>query len=364
MRTEIATDLLRPCAARAVLASHRAFFRGKTVLVTGAAGSIGSAVARTLGDIGCGKLVLLDQFDHGLIEICEEIARAHPAQGVTDSLCDIRDRGRIEALFARTAPDVVIHAAALKHVHLSERHPVECVLTNLVGVRNVLAASASSGARDFLLVSSDKAASPVCVMGATKRLAELLLLGFERERLGAMRMKSVRFGNVWGTQGSVAPRFAAQIEAGGPVEVTHADMQRFFMSADEAVHLILSVAAFDDREAKRAGAYYMEMGEPVRIVDIARDMVRRSGKDIEIIFTGLRPGEKLKEELFDEFEHASSCAIDNVFRVEPASTDAYVTTSDVNKIETMARTLDEETLGRRLFAFLDSRLGRSERAAG
>jgi O-antigen biosynthesis protein WbqV len=363
--TKLPTDALfgRP-AAEFDLGALKSFYRCKRVLVTGAAGSIGSEVAAALAKLGCAHLALLDQFDHGLIEIVEKIARDAPAQSLSESLCDIRDRGRVDAYLARLRPDVVIHAAALKHVHLSERHPIECVLTNLIGVRNVLAAAAASGAEDFMLVSSDKAASPVCVMGATKRMAELLLLGFQRERAGAMRLKSVRFGNVWGTQGSVAPRFMERIAAGGPVEVTHADMQRFFMSADEAVGLILSVAAYADADARKVGAYYMEMGEPVSILDIARNMIKASGKSIDIKFTGLRAGEKLREELYDAYETAASCALPGVYRVAPVSSDAYLTSADVASLETMARTVDDAMLRRRLFAFLDARLGRAEQAAG
>src|SRR5262249_35321749 len=161
-----------------------------------------------------------------------------------------------------------------------ERHPVECVLTNLVGTRNVLAAAAAVGAQEFVLVSSDKAASPVCVMGATKRLAELFLLGFHRERGGGIRLKSVRFGNVLGSQGSVAPRFAAQIAAGGPLEVTHPEMQRFFMSSDEAVGLVLGVTALDDSAAGKASAYFMEMGDPISILEFGRQLIARSERKI------------------------------------------------------------------------------------
>src|SRR5512147_630914 len=208
-------DALRRQKTNSDSTALQAFFAGKTVLITGAAGSIGSALAEQLATMDCARLVMLDQFDHGLIDIVERVSRIDRRLDAVDALCDIRDIERLTACFKRVKPDIVIHAAALKHVHLGERHPAECLLTNLVGVRNTLEASAASGARHFTLVSSDKAASPVCVMGATKRLAELHLATFARERAPNMSVKAVRFGNVVGSQGSVLPRFSAQIAAGG-----------------------------------------------------------------------------------------------------------------------------------------------------
>ncbi|HVY86873.1 MAG TPA: polysaccharide biosynthesis protein [Caulobacterales bacterium] len=353
--------------SNAMAARHgdvRRFFAGKRVLVTGAAGSVGAALCAELARLGCAHLAMLDQFDHGLLEICERVRRIAPDLSTSEALCDIRDRGRLDVWMARARPDVVLHAAALKHVHLGERHPVECVLTNLIGTRNALAAAAAVGAREFVLVSSDKAAAPVCVMGATKRLAELFLLGFHRERGEAIRLRSVRFGNVLGSQGSVTPRFAAQIAGGGPLEVTHPDMQRFFMSSEEAVGLVLGVAALDDPGAGKAGAYFMEMGEPVSILQMGRDMIARSGRDLEIVFTGLRAGEKLKEQLFDEYESVTSAGLPHVFRVTPLSPEAYVSSADVAQLENIARTLDDARVRQRVFAFLDARLGRAEPAVG
>lgn len=359
----IAYTLGRP-ERRFDAALQRRFFADKSVLITGAAGSVGSALALKLAQLGCRKLALLDQFDHGLLEVTEAARRLAPKLKIVEALCDVRDSGRLDSWVARIEPDVVIHSAALKHVHLGERHPVECVLTNLVGARNALRAAAGAGASDFMLISSDKAAAPVCVMGATKRLAELHLIGFQMERAPAMRLRSVRFGNVLGSQGSVLPRFAAQIEAGGPLEVTHPDMQRFFMTADEAVGLILSVTAVDDPGAPGAGAYYMEMGEPVSIMDIGRTMVARSGRSIDIAITGLRPGEKLREQLIDDYETSAPSAIEGVFRVAPRAMDAYVTSADVAHLETAARTLDSAVVRQRVFAHLDQRLRRGEPQAG
>jgi FlaA1/EpsC-like NDP-sugar epimerase len=338
----------------------KAFYADKRVLITGAAGSVGSALSLELARLGCAHLAMLDQFDHGLINIVESVRRIAPKLQITEALCDVRDSGRLDAWVRRIEPDVVIHSAALKHVHLGERHPVECVLTNLVGVRNALSAAANAGAGHFMLISSDKAAAPSCVMGATKRLAELHLTGFQMERPTATRLKSVRFGNVLGSQGSVLPRFEAQIEAGGPLEVTHPDMERFFMSAQEAVGLILSVTALEGE----TGAYFMEMGAPVSIMELGREMIRSCGKQIDVEITGLRQGEKLKEQLADDYETVESTPLPGIFRVTPQSEDAYVTAADVAHLEAMARTMDNAVVRQRVFAHLDQRLGREERATG
>ncbi|WP_228126620.1 polysaccharide biosynthesis protein [Candidatus Viadribacter manganicus] len=337
-----------------------AFFANKRVLITGAAGSVGSALSMRLAALGCAHLALLDQFDHGLLEVVEAVRRAHPSLPTSEILCDVRDPGRLETSIRRAEPDIVIHAAALKHVHMGERHPVECVLTNLVGVRNTAIAAANAGATQFVLISSDKAAAPTCVMGATKRLAELYLGGFARERTRAMVVKAVRFGNVLGSQGSVLPRFRAQIDAGGPLEVTHPKMERFFMSSDEAVGLILSVAALE----AEAGTYFMELGEAVSIVDLGRRMIAKSGKAIDMAFTGLRSGEKLSEQLIDEYESIEASGIANVYRVRSKSADAYLTAGDVAHLETLARTMDNAVLRQRVFAQLDQRLHRDVRPAG
>lgn len=345
------------------LASLQPFYTNKRVLVTGAAGSVGSALCMQLAQLGCGHLAMLDQFDHGLIDIVERVRRAASALQVTEALCDVRDAGRLDVWMRRIEPDIVIHSAALKHVHLGERHPVECVLTNLVGVRNALTAAVNAGAGHFMLISSDKAAAPSCVMGATKRLAELHLAGFQLEKPSATQVKSVRFGNVLGSQGSVLPRFEAQIEAGGPIEVTHRDMERYFMSSQEAVGLILSVIALGDEEPG-AASYYMEMGAPVSIMELGRKLIERAGKRVDIEITGLRPGEKLKEQMFDEYETAAQTTLANVFRVTPTAVDAYVTSADVAQLETVARTMDNAIVRQRMFAHLDERLQREELAAG
>lgn len=340
------------------------FYKNKRVLVTGAAGSIGAELCLELATMGCSHLAMLDQFDHGLLDIVERVRWRAPELHVTEALCDIRDEGRLDTWMRRIEPDVVIHSAALKHVHLGERHPVECVMTNLIGVRNTLSAAVNVGAAHFMLVSSDKAAAPSCVMGATKRLAELYLKGHQMERPCRTKLKSVRFGNVLGSQGSVLPRFEAQIAKGGPVEITHQHMERYFMSGKEAVGLILSVIALGDDAAGGAASYYMEMGEAVSIMDLARDLMRTSKKLVPIRITGLRPGEKLKEQLFDQYETVTSTELPRVFRVTPTAADAYLTSADLSHLGTIARTMDDAIVRQRVFAQLDQRLRREELAAG
>jgi|CXWL01.1.fsa_nt_gi O-antigen biosynthesis protein WbqV len=344
------------------MATSKPFYlRGKRVLVTGAAGSVGAALSARFADLGCGALALLDHFDHGLLDVAETIAKQHRALPVTDVLCDVRDRERLAAVVKRAAPDIVIHCAALKHVHLGERHPGECTLTNLVGLRNAFEAAQAAGAERFLLVSTDKAAAPVCVMGATKRLAELFLANVAPE--SPMQVKSVRFGNVMASQGSVTPRFSAQIAANGPLQVTHPQMKRFFMTSDEAVDLIVDVLGLEEPEAG-AASYFMDMGEPVSILELGRQMIADAGRDVEIEFIGLRPGERLEEQLFDEFETVSESALSGIFRLNARSSDAYVTPADIAELEAAARTADDAVVRQRVFAMLDARLGRELAAAG
>jgi O-antigen biosynthesis protein WbqV len=339
----------------------RAFYKNKRLVVTGAAGSVGSALSYQLARLGCAHLAMVDQFDHGLLCTSEQVKHIAPHLPITDVLCDIRDGERLDRWMRRIEPDLVIHAAALKHVHLGERHPGECILTNLVGVRNSVVAAANAGASHFMFVSTDKAAAPTSVMGASKRLAELFLQGFHMERPTPMRTRSVRFGNVLGSQGSVIPRFEAQIEAGGPLQVTHPDMERFFMSSDEAVGLILNVATLEETEAAGA-AYVMDMGEPVSVLELGRDLISRSTREISVEFTGLRPGEKLKEQWYDEYESVAATPIPGVFRVTPTAADAYVTFADVAYLETIARTMETPVVRQRVFTHLDERLGRQAQA--
>jgi O-antigen biosynthesis protein WbqV len=317
----------------------RRSFADRAVLITGAAGSIGAGLAREIAALGCRRLCLVDHFDHGLLAITDELRHRYPHLRVDDALCDVRSAARLGRTFADFRPDIVLHAAALKHVHLGESHPGECVLTNLVGVRNAARAAQASGAETFLLVSSDKAASPVCTMGVSKRLAELYVQGLARtaERAGAAtRFKIVRFGNVYGSQGSVVPKFLAQIAAGGPVEVTHPDMQRFFMSLADAVDLILTISLFQDDDGSSAGLFMLDMGPPVKIVELARKLIEDAGAPAEIKFIGVRAGEKLSEDLWDEHEFVTGTPLPGVLNVQPLGTPAYLDDDAVADLENIA----------------------------
>jgi O-antigen biosynthesis protein WbqV len=339
--------------------------RGAVVLVTGAGGSIGSELCLELAALGCKRIVALDHSDHALIDAIDAVRRAHPAADIQDLLCDVRDSQRLKACIVRARPDVVIHAAALKHVHMGDRHPAESVLTNLVGVRNAVEASAHAGVGRFVLVSSDKAAEPGSVMGACKRLAELYVHGCGRslaERGVAMQLMSVRFGNVFGSAGSVVPIFARQIDEGRPLTITHPDMRRYFMTIQEAVQLILLVAA--KKDARRSACYLLDMGDEVRIVDLARRMIAQAGVDLDIVVTRVREGEKLNEQLFDEFEVVEPSSIQGVSRITPAASDMDITAQDIAELERTAHTVSDEIVRHRVLALLDSRLQQAVPAVG
>lgn len=271
------------------------FLKGQRVLVTGAGGSIGSELCRQVLRFGASEVVLVDNSETPLFFINHELARAEPGCKISPYVVSVCDLDRMRGIFQRHQPDVVIHAAAYKHVPLMEQNPCEAVKNNVVGTQTVAELAAEFKAASFVLISTDKAVNPTSVMGATKRVTEMYV-----QRLGATypdtKFCAVRFGNVLGSNGSVVPIFREQIRRGGPVTVTDPKMTRYFMTIPEAVQLVLQAASF-----KSSGeVFILDMGEPVKIADLARDMVRLSGMnedDIEIVFTGMRPGEKLFEEL-------------------------------------------------------------------
>jgi O-antigen biosynthesis protein WbqV len=289
--------------------------QGRSVIVTGAGGTIGSELARQVAALGPERLILLDNGEYALWQIDLELAEAHPLVPRETLLADIRDLPRLTAIFDAVRPALVFHAAALKHVPMVEANPLEGLLTNAVGTRHVADAARAAGASAMVLISTDKAVNPTSVMGASKRLAEMYCQALDisardgavKQPGAAMRCVTVRFGNVLGSTGSVVPLFQRQLERGGPLTVTHPDMQRYFMTVREAVGLVLqaSVVGANDAalpEARDGGIFVLDMGPPVKIVDLARQMIRLAGlrpeQDVEIRFTGLRPGEKLYEELF------------------------------------------------------------------
>ena len=276
---------------------------GRRVLVTGAGGSIGSELCRQIARFGPSRLYMLDRDESGL-QATEMTLSGH---GLLDSddliLADIRDPKALADAFERARPEVVFHAAALKHLPLLEAHPLEAWKSNVVGTLNVLTAAEAAGVSTFVNISTDKAANPTCVLGYSKRLAERLTADFARRADG--RYVSVRFGNVLGSRGSVVHAFTAQIERGGPITVTHPDVCRYFMLIPEACQLVLEAASIGvDGEVM-----VLEMGEQVKILEVAQTLIRMSGRrDIDVVFTGLRPGEKLGEELFSPNEQRRSTA--------------------------------------------------------
>jgi FlaA1/EpsC-like NDP-sugar epimerase len=270
---------------------------GRSVLVTGAGGSIGSKLCRQISRFGPAKLFLLDRDESGLQATQLSLTGQGLLQGDEVILATIRDVNNLRTVFQLTRPDIVFHAAALKHLPLLESFPLEAWKTNVLGTANVLTAAAEAGVGTFVNISTDKAADPTCVLGYSKRVAERLTADFARTQAG--RYVSVRFGNVLGSRGSVVHAFAAQIERGGPVTVTHPDVERFFMLIPEACQLVLEAGAIGtDGEVM-----VLEMGEQVKIIDVAKTLIRLSGRqDIDITYTGLRPGEKISEDLFSMHE--------------------------------------------------------------
>ncbi len=299
MREVKVDDLLAREPVRLDLARVRAFIAGRTVLVTGAAGSIGSELCRQVAAQAPERVVLFDRHENGLFALEKELQARHPDVHLEPVLGDILLEDQLDAVFSRFRPTVVFHAAAYKHVSMAERNPLEAVRNNVLGTRNVAHAAIAHGVKEFVLVSTDKAVRPTSVMGVTKRVAELVVQGVQN---GCCRFVAVRFGNVLGSNGSVVPIFREQIARGGPVTVTHPEVTRYFMTIPEAVQLILQAAG----TGHGGEIFVLEMGQAVRIADLARQMIRLSGfepdEDVEVVFTGLSPGEKLHEELVSDGE--------------------------------------------------------------
>jgi len=293
-------DLLRRQPIELDLVAIGRFLRGKRVLITGAAGSIGSEIARQVIHHQAKSVVCLDHDENAMFYLERALGKAGERGQTSYRLGDITDSAYMEALFADTTPQVVFHAAAHKHVPVLEANPVEGVRNNLFGTETVAKLAGRFGTEAFVLISTDKAVNPSSVMGATKRTAELLV----RCLPGPTRYTSVRFGNVLGSQGSVVPVLKEQIAVGGPVTITHPEMRRYFMTIPEAVQLVIQASAM----GKANEVFMLDMGELVKIVDLARDLIVLSGLrpevDIDIVYTGVRPGEKLFEELYLEAEHA------------------------------------------------------------
>ncbi|MDD2705493.1 MAG: polysaccharide biosynthesis protein, partial [Acidocella sp.] len=323
---------------------------GKRVMVTGAGGSIGSELARQVAGCGPAELLLLDSSEFALWQIDLEITEIKPGLRRQTVIADVRDAARMHAVAQKFRPELVFHAAALKHVPIVEANRLEGLRTNVLGTRIVADAAAASGASLMVLISTDKAVNPSSVMGASKRLAEMYCQALDTEARhghGQMRCVTVRFGNVLGSTGSVVPLFRRQLAQGGPLTVTDPEMQRYFMTVREAVGLVLqaSVAGSGEAAIPDGGIFVLDMGEPVKIVDLARQMIRLAGlrpdEDIQIRFTGLRPGEKLFEELFHGNEKPTQTGYEGLLMASPRVMDLRAITVALECINVASTAGDE-----------------------
>jgi O-antigen biosynthesis protein WbqV len=294
----------------------RALVKGRRVIVTGAGGTIGSELVRQIAELEPQHLTLCEFSEFNLYRIEMEVKENFPYQSLRTALADVRDAVRMEELFAEEKPELVFHAAAIKHVPIAEENAREAILTNVVGTRVVADCALRANVAAMVLISTDKAVYPSSIMGATKRLAEMYCQALDLASTNT-RFITVRFGNVLGSTGSVVPRFQEQLAKGGPLTVTHPDITRYFMTAREAVELVLQASALGVRPGDQRGkVLVLDMGEPVKIADLARQVIRLAGfkpdEDIKIVYTGLRPGEKLHEELFAAAEELIPSAADGV----------------------------------------------------
>lgn len=330
-------DLLGRRPIRLDSSGIRADLQGESVLVTGAGGSIGSELARQIAQLSPSRLLLLDSAETPLFEIQQEILNVYPGLPLETLLCNIKNEQAVLKRFERYRPTRVYHAAAYKHVPMMETHPEQAILNNVCGTRYLAEAACKTGVKRFVMISTDKAVHPSSIMGASKRICELVVSSMPEG--SGTRFAAVRFGNVLGSNGSVIPTFRRQIADGGPVTITHPDMTRFFMTIPEAVQLVLHCGSMADHN----DIFVLDMGTPVRIMDLARNMIRLSGlqpdRDIEIKVTGLRPGEKMHEELVTYGEELQKTAIEkiNVLRRLPpplAPSDIF---QQISRMEELAR---------------------------
>ena len=364
-----ATEAIRPIAiedvlgrARTVLdpAGPRAMLEGKRALVTGAGGSIGAELCRRIVEMAPERIDILDSGEHALYQIDMELGDLAPETPRRAWLADVRDADRLADIFGDAKPDVVFHAAALKHVPLVESDPGEGARTNAIGTRQVAeACRAAAGTPLMVMISTDKAINPPNAMGATKRAAERLCQALDEKGAadGTTRFATVRFGNVLGSTGSVVPLFQRQLARGGPLTVTHPDMRRYFMTIREAVELVLHAAAMDaaGTNARAPGRIYvLDMGEPVKITDLAYRMIRLAGLepdvDVKIVFTGLRPGEKLFEELFDPQEEPLPTPTPGVMTAAPPIGALDRLTAAFDRLDDAARSGDKTAIREALIA--------------
>ncbi len=367
-------DLLGRPARELDLAPVRTLLSGRRVAVTGAGGTIGSELCRQAASLGAAEQLLLDISELALWQVGSRLAQLRPDLGLTRCLVDIRDPEEVSRAFGAFRPEVVFHAAALKHVDIAEAHPVAAARTNTLGTAHVAESCLACGASCAVFISTDKAVEPVSILGATKRAGELVWaasdLRARREGAGT-RFVVVRFGNVLGSSGSVIPLFRGQIEAGGPVTVTHPDVERYFMTVEEAVRLVLMASSLGGAAPEAAPVHVLDMGEPIRILDLARRMIRLAGmepdREIAITFSGLRPGERLSERLESRDERLRPTVVPGVQATDAPALDVARLARQLDGLRRAAEARDPAATrsslartdrhSRRLVAALGERLG-------
>lgn len=344
-------DLLRRAPVRLELSDIAAYLTGQVVLVTGAGGSIGSELVRQICRFRPAKVLLLGRGETSIYHIAKELERTYPDVPFERVIANIREKARLEHLFSRHQPHVVFHAAAHKHVTLMEENPEEAVLNNVLGSKNLVEVALAAGVTHFVNISTDKAVNPTSVMGASKRLAEFIVKHTSERATLEQTFVSVRFGNVLGSRGSVVPLFKQQIRQGGPITVTHPDMERYFMTIPEASQLVLQAAS----QGENGKIYILDMGEPVKIVDLAKDLIRLSGlepnHDVDIVYTGIQPGEKLYEELTSSAERDSDTAHDKIFIAKFPEIDAGELEGTLETLEQAALAGKDNPIREQLLAF-------------
>jgi len=336
----VSEDLLRVLLSQTE--AVRQIIEGKRVLITGAGGSIGGELCRQVAGLQPRLLVMVDRYENGLHSISREVAQRGAADRAHTVVADVTDESRMHEMWRTHRPEIVFHAAAHKHVPLMEVNPCEAVLNNVRGSRILIETAVAHGVERFMLVSTDKAVNPTSVMGVTKRIAEMLVQTVNSGAPGIFA--AVRFGNVLASNGSVVPQFLEEINAGGPVKVTHPEMRRYFMLIPEAVGLVLQAVTL----AKGGDIFVLEMGEQIKILDLARNLVRLSGflpEEIPIIFNGPRPGEKLSEELVGDDEEVEPSSVESILRIRRfADLEVSFLLPQIHRLESLAAAGDKSAM--------------------
>jgi FlaA1/EpsC-like NDP-sugar epimerase len=340
------------------LSELKQFYKGKRILITGAGGSIGSEIAQQVAEMGATHVSLVENSELALYSIDQSLSlKARFSMTKRAILCDIRRKERLMTIVRTERPDIIFHAAALKHVPMVEQNPSEGVLTNVLGTQNLIEVANACKVAQLVMISSDKAVAPSSLMGATKRLAEHLIRHNGLKSSAYTQACVVRFGNVLGSTGSVVPLFRAQIERGGPITITDPKAERFFMTILEAVQLVLQAALQNTKsKADMPNLYVLEMGTPVKIVDLAKRMIRlyglKAGRDIEIKFIGLRDGEKLTEDLTD-IDETQAPVMPGIFEVVSQNETHVIEPEDLERLFQIASKSEDDLVRSLLFSFVN-----------